>query len=108
MLDDAELLHLNTTFDGATATLRAEGELDIYTANRLVALAEQLCTRQVAEIVVDGDNLSFVDSAGLRALVVAHDRAQVRGIDLRVGAASDALGKVLAMTGLDGLLQKQP
>jgi len=105
VLDDAEQLHLNTSFDGATATLRAAGELDIYTSGRLAALTDQLCAREVEEIVVDGNQLSFVDSAGLRALVLAHDRASVQGIDLRVGAASDALGKVLSMTGLDTLLR---
>lgn len=106
MLDDAEQLHLNTTVRGGTATLQAAGELDIYTSSRLLALTEQLCTREVDEIVVDGNDLSFVDSAGLRALVLAHDRASAQGIDLRVGAASDALDKVLSMTGLDGLLQR--
>lgn len=104
MLDDAEQLHLQTSFDGATATLQAAGELDIYTSGRLLAVTEQLCERELNEIVVRGDELSFVDSAGLRALVLAHDRASLQGIDLRVGSASDALGKVLTMTGLDELL----
>lgn len=104
MLDDAEQLHLHTSFDGPVATLEAAGELDIYTSSRLLAITEQLCTRDLDEIVVRGDDLSFVDSAGLRALVLAHDRASIQGIDLRVGSASDALGKVLTMTGLDELL----
>lgn len=104
MLDDAEQLQLHTTFHEGVATLQAAGELDIYTSSRLLALTEQLCTGDVDEIVVDGDQLSFVDSAGLRALVLAHDRASLQGVDLRVASASDALGKVLTMTGLDELL----
>jgi anti-anti-sigma factor len=106
VLDDGEQLHLHTSFDGGTATLQASGELDIYTSSRLLAVTEQLCTRELREIVVRGDELSFVDSAGLRALVLAHDRASMQGIDLRVGSASDALDKVLTMTGLDELLVK--
>ena len=104
MLEDAEQLHLSTSVEGARATLQASGELDIYTSGRLLAVTEQLCTRELDEIVVEGTDLSFVDSAGLRALVLAHDRASLQGIDLRVGSASDALGKVLTMTGLDELL----
>lgn len=104
MLEDSELLHLDTQVEGRTATLRAAGELDIATSGWLLAAAEQLCNTDVTTIVVDGIGLSFVDSAGLRALVVAHDRASTQGIDLRVSPASDALGKVLAMTGLDQLL----
>jgi anti-sigma B factor antagonist len=104
VLEDAEQLHLHTTFEGHTATLEASGELDIYTSGRLLAMTEQLCTQELDEIVVRGDDLSFVDSAGLRALVLAHDRASLQGIDLRVGSASEALGKVLTMTGLDDLL----
>lgn len=101
---EGEQLQLTTRFEGSTATLQAVGELDIYTSSRLLALTEQLCTRGLDHIIVDGDELNFVDSAGLRALVLAHDRASVQGIDLRVGAASEALGKVLSMTGLDELL----
>jgi anti-sigma B factor antagonist len=104
VLDD-EQLHLHSRVDGATATLQAAGELDIYTSERLLQLAEELCTGDVEHIVVEGDELSFVDSAGLRALVLAHDRASSQGIDLRVGTASEALGKVLTMTGLDELLR---
>ena len=104
MLDDAEQLTLRTNVDGQKATLEAAGELDIYTSGRLLAVTEQLCEHELDEIVVHGEALSFVDSAGLRALVLAHDRASLQGIDLRVGSASDALGKVLSMTGLDELL----
>ena len=104
MLEDAEQLQLSTSVDGPRATLQASGELDIYTSGRLLAVAEQLCKRELDEIIVEGNDLSFVDSAGLRALVLAHDRASLQGIDLRVGSASDALGKVLTMTGLDELL----
>lgn len=104
MFDEGEQLHLMTRFDGATATLEASGELDIATSSRLLAVTEQLCTRALDEIIVRGDHLSFVDSAGLRALVLAHQRASLRGVDLRVGSASEALGKVLVMTGLDELL----
>ena len=104
MLDHAEQLQLEASFDGATATLHAVGELDIYTSSQLLALTEQLCTRELDEIVLDGDELTFVDSAGLRALVLAHDRAETQGVDLHVSSASDALGKVLSMTGLDEVL----
>jgi anti-anti-sigma factor len=106
VLDDAEQLHLQTSFDGPTATLQASGELDIYTSSRLLAVTEQLCTRDLQQILVRGDQLSFVDSAGLRALVLAHDRAAMQGIDLRVASASEALDKVLTMTGLDALLSR--
>ena len=104
VLDDAEQLSLRTNVDGHTATVEASGELDIYTSGRLLAVTEQLCEHALDEIVVHGEELSFVDSAGLRALVLAHDRASLQGIDLRVGSASDALDKVLTMTGLDELL----
>jgi anti-sigma B factor antagonist len=104
VLEDPEQLRLHTSFEGLRATLQASGELDIYTSGQLLAMTEQLCARELDEIIVEGEELSFVDSAGLRALVLAHDRASLQGIDLRVGSASDALGKVLTMTGLDELL----
>lgn len=103
MLDEAEL-HLHASVDGPVAVVQAAGELDIYTSSQLLDMTDQLCVSDVDEIVLRGDDLRFVDSAGLRALVLAHDRASERGIDLRVASASEALEKVLAMTGLDELL----
>ena len=106
MLDHAEQLQLEASVDGAVATLHAAGELDIYTASQLLALTEQLCSSSIGEIVLDGGQLQFVDSAGLRALVLAHDRAEMQGVELWVTAPSDALGKVLSMTGLDEVLTR--
>lgn len=100
MSDGSDLLHLHLNFDGGVAQLRAAGELDIHTSRRLLATIEQLCTRELDIIAVDGAELSFVDSAGLRALMLARDRADLLGIRLQLVHLSDELDKVLAMTGL--------
>jgi anti-anti-sigma factor len=107
VLDDDDQLHLESEVRGSAVTLHAAGELDIYTSSRLLALVEQLCNGDVDEIVLDGEELAFVDSAGLRALVLAHERAELAGIDLRVASASAALGNVLEITGLGEVLFKQ-
>ncbi len=110
MLEDDEQLRLETARDGAKVVVEARGELDIYTSNGLLALVEQLCADDVTEIELDGEGLAFVDSAGLRALVVAHERAAGLGVRLRISAASEPLHHVLMITGLDDLLRpgRQP
>lgn len=104
-MHDGDQLVLHTDFDGDVARLRAVGELDIYTSPKLLSVIEQLCTRDLERIVVDGQDLSFVDSAGLRSLVMAHDRAETLGVGFEVGAASEPLAKVLEMTGLHDVLR---
>jgi len=48
--------------------------------------------------------LSFADSAGLRALLLAHNEATERGIGFRVSRVSEPLGRLLEMTGLREIL----
>ena len=64
-----------------------EGELDIATvddAQRRVAAAER---RAPSLLVIDLSNLTFVDSSGVRVLLVADDRARAAGrrVAVRLG-----------------------
>jgi stage II sporulation protein AA (anti-sigma F factor antagonist) len=54
--------------------LRLAGELDIATASRLETLVSELCADGARRIELDLSRLTFIDSAGLRAVLVAADR----------------------------------
>ena len=51
-------------------------------------------------VEIDAGDLSFADSAGLRALLSARETAEQQGVVLRLGPISPALGRLLDMTGL--------
>jgi anti-anti-sigma factor len=87
--------------DGRAIVL-VRGELDLATAPDLEeVVAERLDAGQ--EVVLDLRELEFMDSSGLRVLVVAHARATDGGPRFAVVRPREggAVAKILAIAGLD-------
>ncbi|MGH9136363.1 MAG: STAS domain-containing protein [Acidimicrobiales bacterium] len=93
-------LDLRITVEEATALVRVTGELDLYSADRLRGELARLPGEGVRSIIVDGGGLTFVDSAGLHALVRSRDDAHAKGATIRIGTMSEPLEQVLQMTNL--------
>ena len=76
------------------------GEIDISTVTRL-----RECLSEVADsgrtLIVDLNRVTFIDSAGLGALVGAYRRANARGGSLHVVCARQATRRLLWLTGVD-------
>ena len=53
---------------------------------------------------IDLRGLEFIDSSGIRLLLMAHDRAQSNGHDLCIIRGSDRIQRVFALTDLEGRL----
>jgi anti-sigma B factor antagonist len=97
-------LAVDAVVEGRVASLRLAGELDVRTVGALVEAYEPLFVGDVDAIHIDGTDLTFVDSAGLRAIVVGLVRATEAGIVYQVTEASDPFERVLAITGLSEAL----
>jgi anti-anti-sigma factor len=65
-----------------------------------VAALDKVFDRDLEAIHIDGRDLGFVDSAGLRAIVLGLVRANDHGIRYEVSDASEPFDRVLAITGL--------
>src|SRR4051794_5203580 len=83
--------------------LRVRGEVDSVTAPELSAQASRLadCT---PNIVIDCSGVTFIDSAGLNALIDVHQHAQSRGGGVTVRNPSDLVTRLLSLTGLEEIL----
>lgn len=80
------------------------GELDAHTAPKLrTLLAEQLLAGP-GNLVLDLAGLSFVDSAGLAALISADKGTRRAGMRLVLASPRPPVRKVLTLTGLDAVL----
>jgi anti-sigma B factor antagonist len=55
------------------------GELDVASADQLEALVRQICAKTKAEVVLDLRKLTFIDTAGLRAVVSAGETCEDHG-----------------------------
>jgi anti-sigma B factor antagonist len=89
------------------AVLSVAGDLDMLTAPRLAQALDELLSREPRTIVVDLSEVSFLGSAGLAAIVTAHERAASHEV-LRIVAQPRETRRTFTMTGLDDLLALYP
>jgi anti-anti-sigma factor len=80
------------------------GELDIDSAPRLIGTLHDIASPPVRRVDLDCRGVTFLDSTGLRALIVGRNEATDAGVDLVVVTPSAAVSRVIEMTGLAGLL----
>lgn len=83
------------------------GEIDISTVTRLRERLFDLAASS-RHVVIDLDQVSFIDAAGLNALVSAANRAGAHGGSLHVVCARPKILKLFRMTGLDHRLRPIP
>jgi anti-sigma B factor antagonist len=81
-------------------TLVLAGELDLGTAYDLEAAVLQICADGAKELILDLSGLTFVDSAGLRALVSASSVCAEHGCALQLTRAREAVERLFELTGL--------
>lgn len=80
--------------------LRASGEIDVATAPALRDRLAELHDRGATRVVVDLEDVAFVDSTGLGVLVGGLRRAREAGGDLRLVCTNHRVLKVFEATGL--------
>jgi anti-anti-sigma factor len=96
---------LHTQRRDASLEVVASGELDMAAAFQLESGLDPLLEDRAVEAVqLDLSEVGFVDSAGLGALLALRERAQDRGIALRISRASDPVRRLLDLTGLGDAL----
>jgi anti-sigma B factor antagonist len=85
--------------DGVTV-VRLRGQLDIDTSHRLREVLESVLDQPVPRVVVDVSGLTFCDSIGLSALVLAYNRCTEQGGFLRLSGPTPFLVRMLSVVGL--------
>jgi anti-sigma B factor antagonist len=88
--------------DDVPAVVRVEGELDSFSAAQL---REHLAAAVAYEAtVIDMEEVAFVDSSGLGALVGGVRRMREAGRRVALCCTRPSVGRLLAMTGVDRLV----
>lgn len=99
---------IETSETGSATTIRLGGELDSGTCNELVSRFEQLpggaapeaAERGLRELVLDLSEVTFIDSSGMRVIIMVERSAAERGFDLTIVPPPDALTDLLQVTGV--------
>lgn len=80
--------------------LGLRGELDLATAPLLQSEIERPEIASAAMVLLDLQELKFIDSTGLRVLLSAHERANERGQEFAVTPGSQQVQRLLSITGV--------
>jgi len=99
----AATLRIDITQEDGRTVLQLTGELDMASAPTFSRELSQALERSPATIV-DMTTLDFIDSSGLRSLVLGTQRASALEHSLRLLRPSEELFRVITMSGLDSLL----
>lgn len=93
-------LRIDVRRDGGRAILTLAGELDMASSELLEqALAgEDLASE--AMLVLDLQQLQFIDSTGLRVILTALERCRERGQEFAITPGSEQVKRLLSVTGV--------
>ena len=96
---ETPVFSIDVTRDGAVVTVTVTGEIDAATAGELeTALVSAV--PGATSIDVDMAAVGFMDSSGLRAMVIAMYAADEAGVPLRIVATTPTVDRLLSITGL--------
>ncbi|MET0512813.1 MAG: STAS domain-containing protein [Thermoleophilaceae bacterium] len=88
--------------------LSVEGEIDIFTAPRLISVLNQAVTDAVHSVIVDLSAVGFMDSTGLALLINAHRRLTRRQKGFAVVCPAGPLRRVFEITDMVDTLRVCP
>jgi anti-sigma B factor antagonist len=94
-------LRIDVKPEGERTVVSLEGELDLASAP---LLASELDGEQVGAantVVLDLQELRFIDSTGLRAILAANERFRERGRTFAITRGSEQVERLLAITRVD-------
>jgi anti-sigma B factor antagonist len=91
-------LRIDTRRVEERAVLELSGELDLASAQLLGSEMESQALATAAVVVLDLQELEFIDSTGLRVLLAARERARERGQEFVITPGSQQVQRLLSVT----------
>lgn len=80
--------------------MKLTGELDSAVCGELIERFEALLADGATEAIVDLDEVTFMDSAGLRAIIVIERMARERDVGLTIRSPAGPVSDLIQMTGV--------
>jgi anti-sigma B factor antagonist len=100
--------HYPVLWIGRTAVVSLPAEIDITNADQVREDLLSVLNQGAALLIADLSRTTFCDSAGMSALARGFRRAEASQSDMRLVVTTLAVQRVLALTGIDRLLDIYP
>lgn len=94
-------LDISTERDGSTCRIAVNGEVDVYTSPLLKTYLVDAVDDGCIDLVVDLENVGFIDSSGLGVLVSGLRRVKEQSGSMRIICTKEGILKIFRITGLD-------
>jgi anti-sigma B factor antagonist len=98
-------LSISSDARGELTIVHVGGEIDVYTAPVLRERLDEHISEGRHHLVVDLEDVSFMDSTGLGVLVGRLKLVRIKNGTLRLVCPSERILKVFSITGLDKVFQ---
>lgn len=98
-------LEMTEAYKDDLCAIELKGRLDAMTSDDFQSLLLKKIDETKGDLLLDCSELEFVSSAGLRTFLTGQKALQAKGRQLRLRHTSEAIMKVLAMTGFDKFLK---
>jgi anti-anti-sigma factor len=81
-------------------TLWLSGELDLASAGVLDTTIAELCADGASRILLEMAELAFMDSTGLRSLLVGHELCSVNACEMLIGSMRPQVARLFEVSGV--------
>ncbi|MHB8531929.1 MAG: STAS domain-containing protein [Solirubrobacteraceae bacterium] len=89
----------------STHTLRLSGELDLTSAGQLETSIAECCADGARRVVLEMAELRFMDSTGLRSLLISQELCAVNDCAFAIQSLTPQVARLLELSGMDGRLR---
>lgn len=97
-------LNVELVEQGTTLHLVLSGEIDAYTAPKLKEELLPLTKRAGASIIVDLENVNYMDSTGLGVFISALKSTKEHGSELKLVQLQERVRRLFEITSLDSII----
>ncbi len=97
-MEASEHFRIDSRHERDRVILILHGELDLASASHLESAIESAGIEDTPLVVLDLEDLQFIDSTGLRIILAAHERSLERGQEFAVTRGSEQVQRLLSIT----------
>jgi anti-sigma B factor antagonist len=97
----SEHLRIDVRSESDRVVLGLHGELDLLGAPLLQKEIESAEAAERGIVVLDLQDLQFIDSAGLRVILAAHERSQQHGQELALTPGTEQVQRLFTIAGVN-------
>lgn len=93
-------MDINTVKKGDTVTFLLNGEMDLYNSHMLKEHLSKIKEQNPKKIVIDMENVPYIDSSGIGALIYVYSSLKKEGIDFSITGIHGTVKRVIELTKL--------